>query len=293
MIIESSEPTALEVAKRISAELALPAPHSLEDLEDENSRRLLASINQAGRHLRNAYSWAILKREAEVKEDLDEEGAFFRFPPLDVLRLLSVEILTRDNKRHRLIEGADLQIVTKMPIKSKGVTSVGKEQLICVYERGDEATYLYKVKWHYITKTWVYPSPPKVNNRYKKGDIVSGFREYSPIYELFRAKSSFMGQEILYLDRNALKSGGVSGDWEIYGNEYSFSPYEDAKKDTDIILLDQDAIVAGAKYKFRELQGLSYQEFKEDYYFAIDNAIGREVVPIVDRNKGRSYGEFI
>jgi len=299
--------TALELAQRVAAELGLTEPSTLEGTTNETSLRLKACIDATGKHLRKQYDWPQLVREYVVTLPQDET---FLLPP-DMLKWNSfyvwdrtneekVRTVTCDEWQRRLATGFDA--VVNPQTRARGYVRQARRETGSIdrepYTPTIAANYPFQiinamllygidsttaqVGFEYVSKSWLHPPLAGYASEYKIGEIYSGMSYQAPNYELFQAQSNFASSSSAdQLNIANLITGSTVGDWKIWGlpatsdsSTYNFYAYDKIRKNDDAIVLDEDAMTAGAKYRFRELQGLPYAEFKQDYYYAIDAVAG-------------------
>ena len=310
--VAQPEGTALALAQRVAGELGIPAPTTLEGTTNETARRLKACIDATGRHLRKQYTWPKLIREFEVT--LPQDTPFFLPHDMQrwlTMRMWDrtndeqVRTVTPDDWQRRLATGFETVLSPQVRArgfvrharKDSGATDRGSfetldfpfpYQILQAVEMYGLDSSTASLAFEYVSKSWLHPPIVVGGKSYQKGDIVSGvggsFRTVA--YELFEAQSNFVnGDGPYYLTVENLIGQGVYSlvsNWAIWGTYQpggdgtTFYPYtyDYVRYDDDTVLLDEDAMTAGTKYRFREMQGLPYAEFKQEYQYAIEAVAG-------------------
>lgn len=313
--------TALELVQRVAAELGFSEPSTLEGTTNQTVARIKACVNATGKNMRKRHKWPILMREYVVT--LPQNTTFF-LPP-DMSSWIGFTVWDRTNQeRIRSISAQDWQYRLGSAFDSSLHPEI-RERGYVRHERRNTGpinreTYTQaepphkvlqamlmngldsstaSVSFEYITKSWLHPQLVEDGADYQKGDIVAGAQYHEVVHQLFIADSNFSNQTLPDdLTVANLVTGVVGDDWKIWGmssqdeaenSDATFFPYtyDYIRKNEDAILLDEDAIVAGAKYRFRELQGQPYAEFKQEYELELDNAANRAGIPRVISSTGR------
>lgn len=272
--------TVLEIAQTYCYRSNLPAPSSLFGSTDPAALQLLHLIYEVCEELREKGGWAQTKKVHTF--DLETSKTFYQLPKDFYAPVIDTQWQTDQQRRmkgpvsdavftrlkYRSIEPSDLTYRIWGPDMNPNSAGGQFEVRPTPKASGDSQAFEYYTRNLFLPKHWAastaYTSGVYVNNN---------------------------GYNYLCDTNGTSGSTGPSGTdanitdgstrWDYYGEAY-----ETIKADTDLCMYDDNLVILGLKYKWKDAKGEDFTQAQANFYNGIEIAKGRLNAPVVGSMTG-------
>jgi hypothetical protein len=278
--------TILQLLQDAAVELKLVAPATIIGNSSEDARSLLAYLIESGKATRDRYDWPVLTREYGLSL-VDGQSSYAL--PADYNKFVTATHWDRSN-HWELIGPVSPQwwnyrqygIAQLAPRREYRVRGASGSQLLIhptpgTTDAGDVLGF------EYVSRNWLRP------RQWQQGQITDASEYVWNEGNLYQAiAGGTTGATAPSHTTGTASDGGIN--WQ-----YTDGPYQRPLRDSDCVLLDEDLLRLGVKWRWRESNGFPYAEFKAEYELRLMQAKseleGPSVVDLRGGRRSRLIGE--
>lgn len=267
--------TVLEIAQAYCYRSNLPAPSALFTSTDPSELQLLHLIYEVCEELREKAGWAQTKKVHTF--DLETSKTFYQLPKDFYAPVLDTQWQTDTQRRmvgpvsdgaftrlkYRSIQPGDLTYRIWGPDMNPNSSGGQFEVRPVPVASGDSMAFEYYSRNLFLPKHWV------ASTAYTSGVYVNN-NGYNYLCDT-NGTSSTTGPS--GTDAN-ITDGSTR--WDYYGDAY-----ETIKADTDLCMYDDNLVILGLKYKWKDAKGEDFTQAQADFYKGIEIARGRLSAPVI------------
>lgn len=264
--------TILEVIQDASREIGLPAPSAVVNSGDEQTLQLLQFAHRTGNQLQGRAQWPQLYKEQTIT--LVDGQASYALPS-DMDRFEFRTFWDRSNEWELIgpLSPQEWQwfksgVVTSFPRRRFRIKGYADKQFFVdpTPDSGDAGQVLV---FEYLSQTWVRPQTYANNTTYAAGAYVF---EDGSIYSTATGGTSN--------GATVATDAGIT-DWTLFTDEY-----RRFLADTDVSLLDEDVLILGIIWRFKQAKGLNFSVELAEYESSVASQVAAiKSAPTLDLNR--------
>lgn len=277
--------TVKELIQSFCYRMNLPAPSAFVGVSSPNEQQLLSIFQSVGDSLRNRpFDWPQLKRgytfltvTNQVRYRLP--GDFYRlcdntqWDTTNNLSLYGPMSDSRQTERQYSVEG----ITTRKSYRIIGPTghlfstspfsqrSAGDFEIDPAGANNTDVLFL-----QYISCNWIWPRDWVASTAYSLGDVRSVDRY---IYICTSAGTSSTTRPSTSTVATDITDGTVT--WRVYNEPYLCNPANTKLNDSDLCLFDDDIMIDGMRWAYKQAKGQDFQQLRADWEDSIKGANAR------------------
>jgi hypothetical protein len=252
--------TILQAVQEACKRCGLPSPSTAVANTDSNIVEMVAFFNNAGKDLRSGTEWPEMVKEFNI--ELVSGTAAYAFPA-DLDYQIFQTVWNRDSywpiygpitpQQWQVIKSGSVGSVTNQRFRVKGWQSANFyiDPTPGASEAGQELYIEYaSVNWLRPTTAWTAGASIATTGLYRYyGDNV-----------YVSASTGTTGATAPTHMAGTVSDGSVN---------WTFTTYQEAAVDTDIILLDSELVIEGMRWRWKREKGLAYSEIRQDCEIAV------------------------
>jgi len=275
--------TIKEILQNFCYRTNLPAPTSFVGVSSPTEQQYLSLFQFIGDNLRNRpYMWPQLKRGYTFTTTTDESvyqlpGDFYKLllsdqwdvtnqwpltgPISDYnMALRTYAVVGIQTMKAYQIVGPTQYLFSTSPYSQR---SAGTITISPAGQNNTDELFL-----GYISCNWIWPRDWAANTAYSLGDIRTG---NGYVYRVTTAGTS--GTTRPSVSTGTEVDGTVT--WTVYREPYLCNPANSALNDSDLCLFDEDLMIEGMRWAYKQAKGQDYQQERNDWEQQLKGAFGR------------------